>query len=181
MKRVLITGANKGIGLATVKKLLESYSDTYVLLGSRDFKKGEQALENLLKSNPEYKDRVNLIQIDVEQDASVNSAALEVEEIFGKNPDTLYGIVNNAGIGNNVNGLRKILNVNTHGPKRICDAFIPLLNSSHGRIVNVTSASGPTFVSGSSDETKKTQKCKSCRRQQEILQVLEKSFSRNIS
>ena len=105
MKRVLITGANKGIGLATVKKLLESYSDTYVLLGSRDFKKGEQALENLLKSNPEYKDRVNLIQIDVEQDASVNSAALEAEEIFGKNPDTLYGIVNNAGIGNNVNGL----------------------------------------------------------------------------
>ena len=155
MKRVLITGANKGIGLATVKKLLESYSDTYVLLGSRDFKKGEQALENLLKSNPEYKDRVNLIQIDVEQDGSVNSAALEVEEKFGKNPDTLYGIVNNAGIGNNVNGLEKILNVNTHGPKRICDAFIPLLNSSHGRIVNVTSASGPTFVSGSSDETKK--------------------------
>ena len=84
MKRVLITGANKGIGLATVKKLLESYSDTYVLLGSRDFKKGKQALENLLKSNPEYKDRVNLIQIDVEQDGSVNSAALEVEEIFGK-------------------------------------------------------------------------------------------------
>ena len=50
MNRVLITGANKGIGLATVKKLLESYSDTYVLLGSRNFKKGEQALENLLKS-----------------------------------------------------------------------------------------------------------------------------------
>ena len=98
MKRVLITGANKGIGLATVKKLLESYSDTYVLLGSRDFKKGEQALGNILKSNPEYKDRVNLIQIDVEQDGSVNSAALEVEEKFGKNPDTLYGIVNNAGI-----------------------------------------------------------------------------------
>jgi len=155
MKRVLITGANKGIGLATVKKLLESYSDTYVLLGSRDFKKGEQALENLLKSNPEYKDRVNLIQIDVEQDGSVNSAALEVEEKFGKNTDTLYGIVNNAGIGNNVNGLEKILQVNTYGPKRVCDAFIHLLDSPNGRIVNVTSASGPTFVSGRNDETKK--------------------------
>ena len=82
-------------------------------------------------------------------------AAEKVLETFGKTPGALYGIVNNAGIGNSVEGLEKILNVNTHGPKRICDAFIPLLNSSHGRIVNVTSASGPTFVSGSSDETKK--------------------------
>ena len=84
MKRVLITGANKGIGLATVKKLLKSYSDTYVLLGSRNLKKGKQALESILKVNPEFKDRVNLIQIDVEQDDSVKSAADEVRETFGK-------------------------------------------------------------------------------------------------
>ena len=155
MKRILITGANKGIGLATAKKLLESYSETYVLLGSRDFKKGNQALETLLKSSPKFKNRVKLIQIDVEQDYSVNLAAEKIVENFGKTPGALYGIVNNAGISNSVEGLEKILNVNTHGPKRICDAFIPLLNSSHGRIVNVTSASGPTFVSGSSDETKK--------------------------
>ena len=155
MKRILITGANKGIGLATAKKLLESYSETYVLLGSRDFKKGNRALETLLKSSPKFKNRVKLIQIDVEQDYSVNLAAEKVVETFGKTPGALYGIVNNAGIGSSVDGLEKILQVNTHGPKRICDAFIPLLNSSHGRIVNVTSASGPTFVSGSSDETKK--------------------------
>ena len=155
MKRILITGANKGIGLATAKKLLESYSETYVLLGSRDFKKGKQALETLLISSPKFKNRVKLIQIDVEQDYSVNLAAEKIVENFGKTPGALYGIVNNAGISNSVEGLEKILNVNTHGPKRICDAFIPLLNSSHGRIVNVTSASGPTFVSGSSDETKK--------------------------
>ena len=155
MKRILITGANKGIGLATAKKLLESYSETYVLLGSRDFKKGKQALETLLKSSPEFIERVNLIQLDVEQDYSVNLAAEKIVENFGKTQGALYGIVNNAGISNSVEGLEKILNVNTHGPKRICDAFIPLLDSSQGRIVNVTSASGPTFVSGSSDETKK--------------------------
>ena len=155
MKRILITGANKGIGLATVKKLLESYSDTYVLLGSRDLKRGKQALKNLLKGDPEFKDRIYLVQIDVEQDDSVNSAAEEVGETFGKTPGTLYGIVNNAGIGNSVDGLEKILQVNTYGPKRVCDAFIPLLDSSHGRIVNVTSASGPIFLSGCSDDTKK--------------------------
>ena len=155
MKRILITGANKGIGLATVKKLLESYSDTYVLLGSRDLTRGKQALEGLLKNDYELKDRIYLVQIDVEQDDSVNSAAEEVGETFGKTPGTLYGIVNNAGIGNSVDGLEKILQVNTYGPKRVCDSFIPFLDSSHGKIVNVTSASGPIFLSGSSDETKK--------------------------
>ena len=39
MKRILITGANKGIGLATVAKLLDSYDETFLLLGSRDSKK----------------------------------------------------------------------------------------------------------------------------------------------
>ena len=155
MKRILITGANKGIGLATAKKLLESYNETYVLLGTRDLNKGSQAMKSLSNVNPEFKDRIHLLQIDVEQDDSVNLAAEEVGETFGKTQGTLYGIVNNAGIGNSVDNLEKILQVNTHGPKRICDAFIPLLNSSQGRIVNVTSASGPTFVSGSSDETKK--------------------------
>ena len=155
MKRVLITGANKGIGLATVKKLLQSYSDTYVLLGSRDLKRGSQALESLLKWNPEFKGRVNLVQIDVEQDNSVDSAAKEVVESFGNTPGTLYGIVNNAGIGDSVEGPEKILQVNTYGPKRVCDAFIKLLDSSYGRIVNVTSASGPIFISGSNEETKK--------------------------
>ena len=105
MKRILITGANKGIGLATVKKLLESYSDTYVLLSSRDLTRGKQALENLLKCDPAFKDRIYLFQIDVEQDDSVNSAAEEVGETFGKTPGTLYGIVKNAGIGTSVGGL----------------------------------------------------------------------------
>ena len=141
MKLILITGANKGIGLATVKKLLESYSDTYVLLGSRDLARGKKALANLLKGDLEFKNRIYLVLIDVEQDDSVNSAAEEVGETFGKTPGTLYGIVNNAGIGNSVDGLEKILQINTYGPKRICDAFIPLLDESYGRIVNVTSAS----------------------------------------
>ena len=99
MKRILITGANKGIGLATVAKLLGSYDETFLLLGSRDSKKGQQALNSLLDIQPEWKDRLDLIQIDVEQDLSVNSAAEEVVTKFGKTPSPLYAIVNNAGIG----------------------------------------------------------------------------------
>ena len=155
MKRILITGANKGIGLATVAKLLGSYDETFLLMGSRDSKKGQQALNSLLDIQPEWKDRLDLIQIDVEQDLSVNSAAEEVVTKFGKTPSPLYAIVNNAGIGNSMLGLNKVLQVNTFGPKRVCDAFLPLLNPSIGRVVNVTSASGPLYLAGSSNETKK--------------------------
>ena len=155
MKRILITGANKGIGLATVAKLLGSYDETFLLMGSRDSKKGQQALNSLLDIQPEWKDRLDLIQIDVEQDLSVNSAAEEVVTKFGKTPSPLYAIVNNAGIGDSVLGLNKVLQVNTFGPKRVCDAFLPLLNASIGRVVNVTSASGPLYLAGSSNETKK--------------------------
>jgi NAD(P)-dependent dehydrogenase (short-subunit alcohol dehydrogenase family) len=154
MKRILITGANKGIGLATVAKLLGSYDETFLLLGSRDSKKGQQALNSLLDIQPEWKDRLDLIQIDVEQDLSVNSAAEEVVTKFGRTPSPLYAIVNNAGIGDSMLGLNKVLQVNTFGPKRVCDAFVPLLNPSIGRVVNVTSASGPLYLAGSSNETK---------------------------
>ena len=155
MKRILITGANKGIGLATVAKLLGSYDETFLLLGSRDSKKGQQALNSLVDSQPEWKDRLDLIQIDVEQDLSVNYAAEEVATKFGRTPSPLYAIVNNAGIGNSMLGLNKILQVNTYGPKRVCDTFLPLLAPCTGRVVNVTSASGPIYLAGCSEEVNK--------------------------
>ena len=44
MKRILVTGANKGIGLATVENLLQNHPDTFLILGSRDEKRGDKAL-----------------------------------------------------------------------------------------------------------------------------------------
>ena len=55
MKRILITGANKGIGLATVAKLLDLYDETFLLLGARDAKKGQEALNSLIDSQQEPK------------------------------------------------------------------------------------------------------------------------------
>jgi NAD(P)-dependent dehydrogenase (short-subunit alcohol dehydrogenase family) len=155
MKRILITGANKGIGLATVAKLLDSYDETFLLLGSRDSKKGQEVLNSLVHSQPEWKDRLDVIQIDVKQVVSVNSAAEKVAKKFGRTPSPLYAIVNNAGIGNSMLGLNKILQVNTYGPKGVCDAFLGLLTPSIGRVVNITSASGPIFLADSSEEVKK--------------------------
>jgi len=48
MKKILVTGGNKGIGLAIVKKLLKDYPDTLVLLGSRDVSRGHAAVEDVI-------------------------------------------------------------------------------------------------------------------------------------
>ena len=74
MKRILITGANKGIGFATVKNLLQYYKETFVLMGSRDLKKGEEAFDSLVSKKPEWKNRLYLVQLDVESEKSVSDA-----------------------------------------------------------------------------------------------------------
>ena len=48
MKKILVTGGNKGIGLAIVKLLLRDFSDTFLLLGSRDVGRGQAAVKELL-------------------------------------------------------------------------------------------------------------------------------------
>jgi carbonyl reductase 1 len=148
--RVLITGANKGIGKAAVAAVLGARDDTHVLLGSRSKERGEAAREELVAREPGWEGRVEVLELDVSDDASVASAAREVASRFGTEPPPLYGLVNNAGIGSG--DLSTVLNVNARGPRRVCEAFLPLLDPKAGRVVNVSSASGPNFVSRCSTE-----------------------------
>jgi len=152
VKRVLITGANKGIGWALVSKVLESVGDAFVLLGSRDPGRGEAAVQALVERNAAWADRVAPLQLDVADDRSVSEAARAVADQFGADPAPLYGVVNNAGIGLPVSDLGPVLEVNIHGIRRVCEHFIPLLEPAGGRIVNVTSAAGPNFVASCSAE-----------------------------
>lgn len=143
MRRILVTGANKGIGLAIVRAILEEHDDTFVFLGSRDAERGRKAAASLAKPG-----RVDVVALDVGSDASVSAAAEHVRERCAG--AKLYAIVNNAGIGGGA-GLADVINVNTLGIRRVCERFLPLLDA-HGRIVNVTSAAGPSFVATCSPE-----------------------------
>ena len=40
----------------------------------------------------------------------------------------------------------EVLNTNLFGPKRVCEAFGPMLSPTEGRIVNVGSGAGPMYV-----------------------------------
>ena len=150
IKRVLITGANKGIGLATVRAVLAE-AGTSVLLGARSQARGEAARASVIKGAPSLAERVQVLPIDVCSAESVGLAATQVSSDFGTSRPPLYGIINNAGMGIGTEPLADVLAVNTLGPKRVCDAFLPLL-AADGRVVNVSSASGPNFVAACSPE-----------------------------
>lgn len=147
MRRIFVTGANKGIGLAIATAILEEHDDTFVYLGSRDVERGRAAL----KAKPVWQARTEVVALDVSSDRSVAAAAELVGRHLGG--ERLYGLVNNAGIASGSKGtLAEVLEVNTLGMHRVCEAFLPLVDPTHGRIVNVTSAAGPSFVASCSPE-----------------------------
>jgi NAD(P)-dependent dehydrogenase (short-subunit alcohol dehydrogenase family) len=152
MRRIVVTGANKGIGLAIATAILEEHDDTYVVLGSRSAERGRVALESLTRSHSAWTDRVSVVELDVSNDASVSRAASALGDRFGRSPRPLYALVNNAGVSGGSGSLKAVLEVNTLGVRRVCQTFLPLLDESRGRIVNITSAAGPMFVSKSSVE-----------------------------
>ena len=61
--------------------------------------------------------------------------------------DKLYALVNNAGTGG-AHGVtaQTVIQTNLIGTKRMSDAFLPLLDTQIGRVVNVSSDMGPSYV-----------------------------------
>ena len=80
MKTVLITGANKSIGLETARQLLQQ--GYYVYLGCRDMEKGLQAISQL---QSEGLSQVEPIEIDVDQIESIKAA----REVLGRKTKVL--------------------------------------------------------------------------------------------
>ena len=78
MKRVVITGANRGIGLALVEAVLEASEENAVWLGARDEARGTTACESLCKKNAAWADRLTVLPLDVADANSVKAAAATV-------------------------------------------------------------------------------------------------------
>ena len=155
MRQILVTGANKGIGLAIVNAVLEQRDDTCVLLGSRSVERGQAAVKSLTEQHPGRNQRLGFLELDVSNDDSVAKAASQVAGKFGAQTPPLYAVVNNAGVGFGSESLDATLQVNTFGVRRVCEAFLPLIDPREGRVVNVTSAAGPNFVAACSPERRR--------------------------
>jgi len=144
-KWVVVTGTNKGIGLAIVARILREQRDISVFAGSRDTGRGQAAVRNLVQENPDWASRVTALTIDVSDRISVQAAASTVAATSGC---TLVGLINNAGVASG--SMSDVLNVNVWGIHRVCQAFLPLL-SPGSAIVNVSSASGPMYLAKADD------------------------------
>jgi NAD(P)-dependent dehydrogenase (short-subunit alcohol dehydrogenase family) len=90
---VLITGGNTGIGYETVKALYASPQAHTILMGSRSLEKAKEAISTLQGEVTETKSEVVSIQIDIEDDSSIENAFKEVESKYGH----IDALVNNAG------------------------------------------------------------------------------------
>jgi hypothetical protein len=144
MQSVVITGASTGIGHACAKFLLDK---GYRVFGSVR----KQADADRLKG--EFGANFTPLLFDVTDEAAVLAAAREVRAAL--NGETLFGLVNNAGIavtgpvlGLSADQFRRQMDVNVIGPIISTQAFGPLLGvdqslkGPRGRIVMISSVAG---------------------------------------
>jgi NAD(P)-dependent dehydrogenase (short-subunit alcohol dehydrogenase family) len=145
-------GANKGIGFAIARGLLEQGAVVY--MGARDAARGELAAVAL--------EGVGLggrfVHLDVTDSTSITAAADRID----REEEVLDILVNNAGIVvrpvrppslTSVEDVRETYETNVFGVVAVTNAMLPLLRrSSAARVVNVTSDLG-SLTKASSDPT----------------------------
>jgi NADP-dependent 3-hydroxy acid dehydrogenase YdfG len=90
---ILVTGANTGLGLETVKSLLRSSTAYTVILGGRSLDKAKAAAKEAETEYPDSKSKIDTTQIDIEDDESIKRACEAIEKKYGK----LDVLLNNAG------------------------------------------------------------------------------------
>ncbi|WP_433758453.1 SDR family NAD(P)-dependent oxidoreductase [Nocardia sp. CA-135398] len=141
---VLITGANKGLGLEAARRLGEQ--GWMVFLGSRDEARGQAAADKLAADGV----KVVVVPLDVTSDESVSDAVRLVRE----HTDRLDVLINNAGAPGNIvapadataDEIHSVYDTNVYGPIRVTHAFLPLLEAADNPRVVMVSSGGGSFA-----------------------------------
>lgn len=147
----LVTGGNRGLGLQTARELVSR--DIHVILGCRDYKKGETVAQGLREEGYQ----VEALELDVANQDTHQTAYGYLEKQFGR----LDILINNAAVwmesttsssplpdsnrtstlGSEI--LRQTFETNFFGTVALTQKLLPLLRkSAAGRIVNVSSIMG---------------------------------------
>ncbi|MEO0390685.1 MAG: SDR family oxidoreductase [Pseudomonadota bacterium] len=134
MKTAIVTGAARGIGLATAQRLVsEGWHVAMVDYDSDELSKATKGL-----------DRTRAFDTDI-------SDPSQIEALKGALDDwpTLHGLVNNAGIARfgpmdqmDHATWREVMSTNLDGAFLVTQAFVPKLKKAPGAVVNITSISG---------------------------------------
>jgi NAD(P)-dependent dehydrogenase (short-subunit alcohol dehydrogenase family) len=136
-RAVVVTGTSSGIGRACA--LLLARSGFTVFAAVRKPQDGE-ALQK------EIGERLIPLTIDVTDHAGIAAAAQLTATTLRARGESLYALVNNAGIGVSaplefqpIEDIRRSFEVNVLGQIAVTQAFLPLLRETRGRIVNICS------------------------------------------
>lgn len=139
MKTAIVTGASKGVGLATVKLL--SQNGYKVIAVSRDLSKVSELVS----------DNVEVYRLDI-------TSSEEIKAFYEKYKDiTLDLLVNNAGggsgpthlINETMDNFRRAYDINVSGPMYLSQLFVPAMKKSESAtIIFITSLCGKTPYRG---------------------------------
>jgi NAD(P)-dependent dehydrogenase (short-subunit alcohol dehydrogenase family) len=146
MKRIFITGANRGIGLELTKQNLIKGHFIYASCRYPNAANGLKSLQN------QYKDRIEILNLDVEDEVSVKTCFSNLQ----KNNQSIYLLFNNAGIIDwsnfeeiSTSSLEQVYKVNLLGPLLVIRNAIPCLQrSTSSCIVNLSSRLGSIELRG---------------------------------
>lgn len=147
MKKVIITGASRGIGSAVaIAFAKQGYS---IVLNYNNSKEKALALAKTIRDS--YNVDVLAVKADVASSAQVNEMTEKVLEQFG----SIDILVNNAGIAQQKlftditdEDWRRMLDINLTGVFNCCRSVLPCMIRNHsGAIVNISSMWGQTGAS----------------------------------
>ncbi|MDR3300373.1 MAG: SDR family NAD(P)-dependent oxidoreductase [Candidatus Accumulibacter sp.] len=136
-RKVLVTGANKGIGKQIAREM--GKAGWIVLIGARDERRGLETARELKKEGIE----AVYLNIDLQNQATILAAADTIES---RHAD-LAMLINNAAIPGDmrkpgfeftVDELRSVMETNFFGPFELTRRLLPVLEKTGGRIVNIT-------------------------------------------
>ncbi len=135
---VLITGCSTGLGMETALCLAERGLRVYASMRDLDRK------DALLEAAERRRVSLEVLQLDVTDPASIEAA------IATAAADSLYGLVNNAGIGLRgcledlaLDEIRRVFEVNVLGAMAVTQQVLPHLRTAgRGRVVTISSVAG---------------------------------------
>ena len=146
-KVILVTGANRGIGLNIIQRL---NNDGYTVIGTSRTDDGANIISQEINSNGGKG-----LKMDVTNQDSINSAIKSIQDEYG----AVYGLVNNAGITNDNLLMRmteeqwlSVIETNLTSIYRVTKSIVKdMMKAREGRIVNIGSIVGMMGNAGQSN------------------------------